>query len=132
MKIKRKSHVYETLPPFLNNRKLPAAEQIVIGLKVATLPEQDDYRSVVSRFHSDFAVDKAEELQRDKTIEFVGSKFVFCEGLEIEGLEGPIDFKTFYQEAPPELVNWVIRAVMSTTELSQAERKNFVPQSDSP
>jgi len=136
MKVQNKNHVYDTLPPYLNNRMLAGDErkdQIVIGLKVATLPEQDDYRRELSRIQADYAVDKAEELQRDKSIEFVGSKFAHIKGLEIDGVEldadGGMDFKTFYKEAPPELVNWCIRSVMSTTELSLAERKNFVPES---
>lgn len=136
MKVQNKNHVYDTLPPYLNNRMLTGKEredQIVIGLKVATLPEQDDYRRELSRIQADYAVDKAEELQRDKSIDFVGSKFSYVKGLEIEGVENSaegMDFKTFYKEAPPELVNWCIRSVMSTTELSLAERKNFVPESD--
>lgn len=129
MKIKSRNHVYECVPPFLDNRKLPESEQVVIGLKVVPMPEAEDFRQEMGRIAADYSVDKAAELQRDKTLELVGSKFAFVHGLEIEGISldenGGIPFKTFYDEAPPELVTWVCRAVMSTTELSMAERKNW-------
>lgn len=132
MKLKSKNHVYECLPPFMNNRQLPAADQIVIGLKVVPMPEQDLYQREVLQVRSEYALDKAQELIEEKTRKLISSKVAFVRGLEIEGLPPEIDFETFYNEAPPEIVNWVSRAVMSTTELSQAERKNWLPESGSP
>jgi hypothetical protein len=134
MKVFKKSHVFDTLPPYRNNRTLPheqRSEQIRIGLSVATLPEQDAYRNALYAIDNDYAVDKAKELRRDKSIEFVGSKVAYIEGLEIEGIEGLLTFKDLYNEGPPEIANWVMNAIMTTTELSAAERKNFVPESDS-
>lgn len=126
MKIKSKNHVYETLPPFMNNRQLPKDEQIIIGLKVVTLPEQDTFQRECMAIRSDYALDKAQEMIEEKSREIVKGKFEYIEGLEIDGFD-KLDFDTFYNEGPPELVSWVVRAVMSTTELSAAERKNFVP-----
>jgi len=131
VKIKGKNHIYETLPPFMGNRQLPKDEQIVIGLKVVSLPEQDAYQREAMAIRSDYALDKAQELVEEKSRDLVRGKFVSIEGLEIEGIDN-LDFDTFYNEAPPELVSWVVRAVMSTTELSLAERKNFLPESGSP
>lgn len=130
MKVKSKNHVYECLPPFLNNRTTKPEEQIVIGLKVCPMPTQDRYQREVLQIRSEYALDKAQELIEEKTLGMVKESFVSIEGLEIEGLDGTLDFDTFYKEAPPELVNWVVRAVMSTTELSLAERKNWLPESD--
>lgn len=126
MKINSKNHVYATLPPFMNNRQLPKEEQIVIGLNVVTLPEQDAFQRECMAIRSDYAMDKAQELIEEKSRAIVREKFEYIEGLEIEGFD-KLDFDTFYNEAPPELVSWVVRTVMSTTELSAAERKNFVP-----
>lgn len=131
MKVKSRNHVYECLPPFLNNRQLPPEEQIVVRLRVVTLPEQDAYQRELMSIRSDYALDKAQELIEQKSKEIVKQKFDGIDGLEIEGFS-ELDFDTFYNEGPPELVSWVVRAVMSTTELSLAERKNFVPESGSP
>lgn len=140
MKVKSRNHVYECLPQFLDNRKLPADEQVVIGLKVVSQPERDDYQQdlLTIRLNSEhnFAEDKAREMidqqSQERSMNLFRSKFCFVKGLEIEGFEGKeLDFDTFYAEAPPELVNWATRTIMSTTELTLAERKNFLPGSDS-
>jgi antitoxin component HigA of HigAB toxin-antitoxin module len=115
----------------MNNRTGNPKEQIVIGLKVVSMPAQDKYQREVLQIRSEYALDKAQEMIEEKTLAMVESAFVSITGLEIEGFEDKeLDFHTFYREAPPELVNWVIRAVMSTTELSLAERKNWLPGSD--
>lgn len=134
MKVKARNHVYETLPPFMNNRTLPRelwAERIIVGLTVATMPEQDAYQREIAAIRSDYALDKAQELIEEKAQEFMHKHFAWIKGLEIEGLAGELDYDTFYREAPPEIVAWVGRAITSTTELSLAERKNFEPESDS-
>lgn len=128
MKVKSKNFVYECLPPFLNNRLLPVADRIIIGLTVIPLPEQDMFQREVMQIRSDYALDKAQEMIEEKTRALVGKHFKYISGLEIEGFDGELTFETFYQEAPPELVGWVTRAVMSTTELSTSERKNFEPE----
>ena len=117
----------------MNNRKLPQDEQIVVGLKVATMPEQDTYQRQVMQIRAEYALDKAQELIEEKTRELAKSKFEYVYGLEIEGITagGTMDFDTFYNEAPPELVSWILRAILSTTELTLAERKNFLPESGS-
>lgn len=133
MKIKSRNHVYACLPPFLNNRQLPAGDQVVVNLKVVPMTDQDKYQREVLQVRAEYALDKAQELIEAKTLDLVRDVFCGVEGLEIEGLEDKaLDFDTFYREAPPEMVNWVVRAVMSTTELTLAERKNFLPESDSP
>lgn len=132
MKLKSRSHVYECLPPFLNNRKLDPSDQVVIGLKVIPMNEQDMFQRQITIVQSEYARDKALELVEQKTKELVKGKVEYIRGLCIEGINddgADLDFDTFYAEGPPELVSWVIRAVMSTTELSAAERKNFVPES---
>lgn len=134
MKISGRNHIYRALPPYLDNRKLPPEDQIVIGLTVAMMPEQDLYQREVMMVRSEYALDKAQELIEEKTLALVKKHFVECHGLIIEGINDDgraLTFEEFYNEAPPELVNWVTRAVMSTTELSLAERKNFLPVSAS-
>lgn len=128
MKIAGKSHVYATLPPFLNNRQLPEAERIILDLTVATMPEQDAYQREAMLIRNEYALDKAQELIEEKTRALVEKHFAGCRGLIIDGVNDdgrPLTFAEFYAEAPPELVMWTVRAVMSTTELSQAEAKNF-------
>lgn len=131
MKIESKNHVYACLPPFLDNRKLPEGEQVVIGLKVVPMPEQDMYQREVMMIRNEYAIDKAQELIEEKTRALVAGKVAYIKGLEIAGIndDGELTFEQFYNNAPPELVNWVVRAVMNTTELSHAERKNFLPAS---
>jgi len=132
MKVKSKSHVYHYLPNFLNNRQLPAAEQIVVKLKVISTTESDDYQHDVIINNRSFAPDKAQELNEKRFQKLVTEKFVGIEGLEIEGLEGKeLDFDTFYSEAPPEIVGEVLKAIRSAEMLSAGEQKNFVPESDS-
>lgn len=131
MKINGKNHVFECLPPYGNNRKLKPEDQIVIGLKVVTMPEQDQYQRECLAIRADYAVDKAQELVEAKLKEVIKSKFVFVRGLEIEGVPGELDFDTFYSEAPPEIVAWVIGSCMSSQRLSESERKNFLPVSAS-
>jgi len=131
MQVKSRNHVYETLPPFMDNRTLPVDQQLVLGLKVVTSPEQDAYFNQLGFIRETYALDKAQELVKEKTKDLVRSKFSFIKGLEIEGIgEKALDFNTLYEEGPPELVAWITRVIMSTTELSHAERKNFLPESD--
>lgn len=131
MKVMSRNHVYEAVPPFLNNRQLPPEEQIVIGLKVVTYPEQDAFQRECLAIRSDYALDKSQEMIEEKSRELVKNKFIFIQGLEIEGFD-QLDFDILYKEGPPEIVGWISRAVMSTAELSAAERKNFVPEFASP
>lgn len=132
MKIESKGHIYPCLPPFLDNRKLHESEQIVIGLKVVPMPEQDMYQREVMMIRNEYAIDKAQELIEEKTRALVASKVAYIKGLEIGGINDDgrdLSFTEFYENAPPELVNWVVRAVMKTTELSHADRKNWLPVS---
>lgn len=133
MRIKSTSHVYETLPPYLNNRTLKdPAEQVVVGLAVATMPEQDAHQRELLMIRAEYALDKAQELMEEKLRDLVAAKFRYCRGLVIEGVNDDgrdLTWDELYRHGPPELVGWIIRAVMSSTELTLAERKNFVPAS---
>jgi len=125
MKLNSINHIYRYVPNFMNNRKLPASEQIVFGLKVVPMPEQDGYQNQKAlNYNGNFAPDKAQE-ENDRLLkELVKSKLDFIEGLEI-GDKQVTDIETFYKEAPPELVADVFRAVMSTAVLTLGEQKNF-------
>lgn len=135
MEIYSRNHVYETLPPFLDNRKLEPEKQFVIGATVCPFPEQDEYHRRCIEIRSDFGKDKAEELIKDETFKLAQVHFKLCRGLTIKGFNDDgrdLTFKEFYEEAPPEIVNWYLRAIMSQTELTLAERKNFLPGSATP
>lgn len=130
MRVPSRSHIYESLPPFLDNRKQTVTEQIVIGLRVANAPEQDAYQRDRERIFATFALDKAQEEADKRLRDLVRDKYVFCRGLHIDGINDDgheLTFDEFYAEAPPEIVGWVCRAVMTATELATAERKNFLP-----
>ncbi|GEM_PF-4749558 len=132
MKINSIGHVFETLPPFLGNRQAQPGDQFVVGLKVVPTPEQDEYQRFRERAFATFALDKAQEEVDKKLRETVRAKVAFIRGLIIDGINDDgreLSFDEFYAQAPPEIVSWVCRAVMSTTELSAAERKNFLPGS---
>lgn len=125
MKLNSINHVYRYVPNFLNNRKLPKEEQIVFGLKVVPMPEQDAYQNQRAlNINGNFAPDKAQEKNDRLLKELVKSKLAFIENLEID--DKPVtDIDTAYKEAPPELVAEVFRAVMSTAVLTLGEQKNF-------
>ena len=131
MKVYSKNHVYECLPPYLNNRQLPTDQQIVIGLKAVTFNDQNDLQKDIISIRTDFAIDKAAEKIEERNQELSKSKFKFIKNLNIEGIEGEIDFDAFIKEAPLELAKWVSMAIMSTEILTLAERKNFLPESSS-
>lgn len=131
MEVYNKNHVYECLPPYLNNRQLPPDQQIVIGLKAVTFNDQNDLQKDIISIRTDFAIDKAAEKIEERNQELSKSKFKFIKNLNIEGVEGEIDFDIFIKEAPLELAKWVSMAIMSTEILTLAERKNFSPESSS-
>lgn len=133
MKVYSRNHIYRYVPNYLNNRKLPADEQIVVKLKSITLPDSDAYQRDVMVNTRSFSPDKAQELNEKRFNAMVQEKFSGIEGLEIDGLEGKeLDFETFYNEAPQDIVNEVLAALKSTEMLTVGEQKNFVPESDSP
>jgi hypothetical protein len=129
MKVHGKTHVYQYVPEFFNNRKLDAEEQIVLGLKVVPLKEYDDYQRACMLTQKKFSVDKSQELNEKRFNALIEEKFVSCEGLEIDGRQGGITFQTIYEEIP-ELAQEIIKAVMSTEILTAGELKNFLPESD--
>jgi hypothetical protein len=131
MKVNSRNHIYRYTPDFLNNRQLPKAEQIVINLRVITAPEEDGYQREALNNARTFAPDVAQEKNEARLNKLFAEKFVGVEGLEIDGLEGkPLDFETFYAEAPPEIVNEVLRVIRSGEALTAGEQKNFLPESD--
>ena len=125
MKLNSINHVYRYVPNFMDNRKLPKEEQIVFGLKVAPMPEQDAYQNQKAlNFNGNFAPDKAQE-ENDRLLkDLVKSKLAFIENLDIDD-KLVTDLETAYREAPPELIAEVFRAVMSTAVLFLGEQKNF-------
>jgi hypothetical protein len=132
MKLNSILHVYRYVPNFLDNRKLPAGEQLVIPLKVTPMPDQDAYNNQKQLNFSMFSPDKAQE-ENDRILkDLVKSK----QAGEIEGAEFPegkvTDLVEFYKVGAPEIVAEVFRAVMSSTLLSMGEQKNFMPESGSP
>lgn len=131
MKLNSINHVYPYVPNFLDNRKRPAVEQLVIPLKVVSLPQQDAYNNQKQLNFSTFAPDKAQE-ENDRILkELIKSKQAGdIQGAEIEG-KLVTDLLEFYQEGPPEVVAEICRAVMSTTLLTLGEQKNFLPESGS-
>lgn len=131
MKVYGRNHVYRYVPNFLNNRQLPPAEQIVLLLKTITAPEQDLYERDAYTNTRTYSADKAQELNEARLNKMFAEKFIGVEGLEIEGFEGKtLDFDTFYAEAPPEIVNDMLRAIRSGEILTAGEQKNFLPESD--
>ncbi len=132
MKVYSRNHTYRYVPNFLNNRKLPKEEQIVVRLRVISSPEDDAYQREAVNATRKFAPDKAQELNEARFNALVTEKFDGVEGLEIDGMEGKsLDYAAFYAEAPPEIVSEVVRAIRSTELLTLGEQKNFVPESDS-
>lgn len=131
MKVYSKDHIYPYIPHFGGTRKLPKEEQLVIGLKVVTLEDFDGYQKICLFNSKKFSVEKATELNEKRYHELIKSKFVFCEGLEIEEHEGEIDFEAIYRHVP-ELAQEILEVVRSSEELTVGEQKNFLPEYDGP
>jgi hypothetical protein len=136
VKVNNRNHIYRYVPNYLDNRRLPIeriSEQIVVRLRVIGAPDEDAYQTEALNNARMYAPDKAQELNTARMHKLFTEKFDGVEGLEIEGLEGrEMDFTTFYAEAPPELVNEVLRVLRSGEALSAGEQKNFLPGSDGP
>jgi len=136
VKIYNRNHIYRYVPNYKNNRQLPKeqiAEQIVVRLRVISAPDEDACQVEAINNARMYAPDKAQEMNTARMHKLFAEKFDGIEGLEIEGLEGrELDFATFYAEAPPELVNEVLRSIRSGEALSAGEQKNFLPGSDGP
>ena len=134
MKVTNRKHIHRYVPNYMNNRRLPAeqiSEQIVIRLRVITALEEDDFQRSAMDTVRTYAPDKAQELNEARLVKLYSEKFDGIEGLEIEGLEGcSLTYETFYAEAPPEMVNEVLRALRSKEVLTAGEQKNFLPVSD--
>jgi hypothetical protein len=131
MKVNSRTHIYRYVPNFLNNRQLPKDEQIVVKLNVISAPEEDVYQREALNNARTYAPDKAQELNEGRLNKLFAEKFLGVEGLEIDGLAGKdLDFAAFYAEAPPEIVNEILRVVRSGEALTAGEQKNFLPGSD--
>jgi hypothetical protein len=132
MKVYSRNHIYRYVPNYLDNRKLDADQQVVVSLRVVSAPEEDAFQRASLKNSRMYAEDKAQELNEAGFRALMLEKFICVEGLDIEGLEGkPLDYDTFYAEAPPEIVGEVIKAVRSAQMLTLGEQKNFVPESGS-
>ena len=133
MKLPGRNHLYRYIPNYLNNRKLPAVEQLVVRLRAISAPEEDAYQRDAMKNSRMYSDDKSQELNEGRFRTLMLEKFDGLEGAEIEGFEGKeIDYDTFYAEAPADVVSEVIKVVRSTQLLSLGEQKNFVPEPDSP
>ena len=124
MKVYNNKHVYECIPPYLDNMTLPEDKQIVIGLMCVTYHESKAYQRDMMEIRADFEPAQAYNKIEERTKVLLKTKFGFIRNLEIEGHEGEIDFDTFIKDAPTELVKWFSMAVMSTEILTLAERKS--------
>ena len=130
MDIKSTAHVYEAVPPYLNNRDLPEFEMVWLGLKAVSMPDSDKLDREMVNLYNDYARDKAAEMETGKRLEQIKSKVVSINNLVLDG--NPVtSFDEFYANAPKELVQWVISAIHSSITLGLAERKNFLPESGS-
>jgi hypothetical protein len=130
MKVHNSRHVYETLPPYLNNRVLPPEQQIVLGLTVVPASEQDAFSRDRERTFATFALDKAQEEVDKIHRQMVQRHYKFCRGLQIEGVNDDgrdLTLDELVADGPPEVVAWMSKAIHSTTELTLAERKNYLP-----
>jgi len=119
-------HVYECIPPFRDNRQLPPDEQIVIGIKALRSPELDAFKVAAQQARaSALTTAQAEEEIARLNLKLVSSKIVFIRNVHIEDLGEVTDFDTLFRVAPLALVEWVIRAPLSTEELMRSEKHKF-------
>ncbi len=63
---------------------------------------------------------------------YVNTCFVSVEGMEIEGVEGPISAEAFCQFAPTDLYAEVVAAAIGESDLSAKEQKNLDSPTTSP
>lgn len=131
MEIYGSEHVYEVAPPFLNNRQLSPEEMITFGLQGVSQPEADALERQTTAAFGDTTKDKAMEKVAELNLNLIKSKVKSINNLVVDGKK-ITTFDEFYKHAPKELVQWVCGAVMNTFTLTAAERKNFMPGSDSP
>jgi len=98
-------------------------EPVMITLTGVTQPEWDRQTAREQELAATFAITERLDKLAEITKELVEKHFVKVEGLVIDG--SPVEsFNEFYENAPPELVQWVLRAVFSTEILSTSELKN--------
>lgn len=120
------NHVYECLPPFRDNWRLPPGEQIVIGIKALRTPELDEFKLAAQRVRAAASsVIQADEEIAKLNLKMVAGKVAFIRGVHIGGIGEVTDFQTFFNEAPLALVEWVLRAPLSTEELMRCEVCNI-------
>ena len=129
MQVYGASHVYNYIPDYRNNRRLPPEEQIVIGLQVVTNPEYDSYQRATVLNARKLSPDKSQEVSERRFNELIKGKVKFIRGLEIVGHDGELDFDVLYRECP-DIGKEVCRVVLSDQLLSEGEQKNFLPESD--
>lgn len=131
MQIHSNNHIYEAVPPFLNNREQTADQMIWFGMQSISQPEADKLEQATIAAYNDLAKDKAGEKVSELNLTLIKSKVKSINNLFIDG-EPVTDFDEFYRRAPKEMVSWVCNAIQSSIALSLAERKNFLPESGSP
>lgn len=164
MNLNSTKHVYQAVPPYLDNREIPArlmtealtrvkqaepdltdqeiwskaadqvettCDMIWFGTTSVSMPETDALDRAIAALYSDYARDKAGELEAAKRLELVKKHVVSINHLTLDG-EPVTDFDTFYAQAPKDMVRWICDAVHSSIILTHAERKNFMPGSAFP
>lgn len=132
MKLHGNDYIYEAAPPFLDNRSQPAEQMIWFGLKAIGQRDADKIEAATVAAYNDLARDKAAEVVQGKTLELIRSKVASINNLVVDG-QPVTTFDQMYQiDACKELVQWIMGAVHSIITLSRAERKNFLPESNTP
>lgn len=122
------THVFETLPPYMGNRELPTEKQLVIGLRAVSTPRINQYGAELKYLTATYALEKATELGQELSEKLIEEHFAFIKGLVIDGKE-ITGFREFWDLAPRELTAWVENSIRIYQVLSQADRKNYLPES---
>lgn len=112
-------------------RAVKENKMIWFGLQGISQPEADKLEQQNIAAYNDLAKDKSGEKVSELNLGLIRSKVKSINNLVIDGKE-ITDFDEFYKTAPKELVQWACNVVQSSIALSLAERKNFLPESDSP
>jgi len=132
--------IHEIAPPAFfggkNNRQLPENEMLYFKTRGISMPDKEELDRSVSLLMS--SKNPEERLKEKVTLDYklARSKFVSLHNYNVslpDGGSRPVaDFDDFCRVAPPELVAWYFEVIQFGEKLSAAERRNFLPQPDSP
>jgi hypothetical protein len=143
MEFKGKGHKFKCIPPVLgiksdydnylinkelaekNNGEMPEeVKPVIITLTGVSQPEMDKQQGKQQEISATYTLNERIEKITEITVDLVRDHFEGVENLEVGGTQINT-FDSFYKEAPMELVQWVMMAVMSTEILTAAEVKNY-------